>query len=269
MIDYHIHLERGKYTDSWFDRFIKVGKERGIEEFGFVEHLYIFTEASHLLYQNEHVLSMQNKSIDEYFDFLRSKQAGNNIKIGIEVDYIEEREDQIYSFVKDLDVDFLIGSVHYLKDWAFDLDKNWPTDNYEKVYCEYYETLLKLAKSNIFDILGHPGNIAYFGYGPSKEIEEDIVKDFYEKLAKEDIVLEINSGGLYRPAKRIFPQQKWFDYIHKKGIQVTVSSDAHNPENVGYAINNEVVPALKSAGYTHLVSFNKRKKQFKPITVHK
>ncbi len=269
MIDYHIHLERGSFNREWLAKFVETGKARAIEEFGIVEHLYLFKEASHLLYQNDHVIKKQNESIYDYLDFLAKAKEEFNLKIGLEVDYIESRESEIRDFAANFDVDFLIGSVHYLGEWAFDLSKNWPRNDYEAIYIEYYKTLLKLARSNIFDVLGHPGNIAYFGYGPSKEVEDRIVKNFYEELAKENIVLEINAGGLYRPAKRIFPEKKWFKTIKELNIDITVSSDAHDPDDVGYEINNEVIPALQGAGFTHLIGFEKRNKQFKPIKVHK
>jgi histidinol-phosphatase (PHP family) len=265
MIDYHIHLERGPYKKEWLDKFIQVGEENDIKEYGFVEHLYLFTQAKDLLYQNEHVKKMQNRDINEYFSFLQKMKEKYKLKIGLEIDYVEEYEDKIRDFVKDLPVDFLIGSVHYIDGWAFDLDKTWSGKDITEVYKKYYQVLLKAAKSNIFDILGHAGNIAYFGHKPKREIEDRIVASFFEEVSKLDIVLEINSGGLYRPAEIVFPEVRWFEKLNQLGIKLTCSSDAHDPENVGWVINDEIIPALKSAGYTHLVTFNKRKKEYKRI----
>ncbi len=265
MIDYHIHLERGPYDKEWLERFIKVGKSRGIEEFGIVEHLYIFTQAKDLLYQNDHVKKMQKRNINEYFSFLNKMKETYNIKIGLEVDYTEEYEHEIKTFVKDLPVDFLIGSVHYLGSWAFDLDKEWKGKDIEVVYKKYYKTLFKAAKSNIFDVLGHSGNIAYFGYKPKREVENELVLEFYEKISKLDIVLEINSGGLYRPAGVVFPEKRWFKKIKGFDIDLTCSSDAHDPKKVGFAIKEDIIPTLKSVGYNQLVTFDRRQKAYKPI----
>jgi len=265
MIDYHIHLERGKYKKEWLNKFIQVGYKRGIKEFGIVEHLYIFRETEHLLYQNEHVKSMQTRSLDDYFEFLEKMRKEYNIRVGLEIDYVEEFEDSIKEFTKGLPVDYLIGSVHYLNGWAFDLEKDWSDKNIEEVYRDYYSTLLKVARSGIFDILGHPGNIAYFGHKPKWDFEKKLAGDFYKELSKLDIVLEINSGGLYRPAKEVFPNVKLFNQLKKLGIEVTCSSDAHEPKNVGWVINKEIIPSLKDIGYCNLVTFNKRKKIYKPI----
>lgn len=265
MIDYHIHLERGEYKREWLDKFIQVGHQRGIEEFGIVEHLYIFRETEKLLYQNKHVKSMQTRSLNDYFNFLEKMKREYNIKIGLEIDYVEEFEDKIKEFVKDLPVDFLIGSVHYLEGWAFDLDKDWSNKNIEEVYENYYNTLLKVAKGGIFDILGHPGNIAYFGHKPKWDFEKKLVKKFYQNLSNIDIVLEINSGGLYRPVKKVFPNVNWFDELKRLEIEVVCSSDAHDPKNVGWVIKEEIIPALKDAGYYRLVTFDNRKKKYKSI----
>ncbi|MFP4457322.1 MAG: histidinol-phosphatase [Clostridia bacterium] len=265
MIDYHIHLERGEYNSDWLEKFIKVGYQRGIEEFGIVEHLYIFKGTESLLYQNDHVKFMQTKNLDEYFSFLEKMKQKHNIKIGLEIDYVEEFEEKIKEFVKDLPVDFLIGSVHYIDGWAFDLDKDWANRNVREVYNKYYKTLLKAAKSGIFDILGHPGNISYFGHKPNWDFEKPLVESFYQDISNVDIVLEINSGGLYRPAKEVFPKKIWFERLKELEIEVTCSSDAHDPKNVGWVINKEIIPALKSSGFNQLVTFDSRKKGYKAI----
>lgn len=265
MIDYHIHLERGNYTEAWLKEFIDVGHGRGIKEFGIVEHLYLFKEASELLYKNKHVTSMQTRNIADYFKFLTEMKDKYNLKIGIEVDYVEEFEEEIRDFIKDLPVDFLIGSVHYLGEWAFDLNRDWQGRDINDVYKKYYDTLMKAVDSDMFDIIGHPGNIEYFGYKPSSEVEDDLVRNFYNKLAKTDIVVEINSGGLYRPAGIVFPELKWLKTLNELNIEVTCSSDAHDPIHTGWEIQKKIIPALKESGYNQIVTFEKRNKGYRLI----
>lgn len=44
MIDGHIHLERGDYTLSWLNEFIKVALQRNLIEIHLLEHSHRFCE---------------------------------------------------------------------------------------------------------------------------------------------------------------------------------------------------------------------------------
>ncbi len=263
MIDYHIHLERGSYQMAWLQEFIDQGHARGIDEFGIVEHLYLFKESSEIIWQNEHVRETQNKNLADYFSFINQAKRRHPLKLGLEVDYLTTKEEQIREVVKDLPVDFLIGSVHYLGEWAFDLDSDWQGRNIETVYEQYYSTLLKVAQSGIFDILGHCGNIAYYGYVAQNYPQ--LAQAFWHNLAKTDIVVEINTGGLYRPAGVVFPELHWLPLLYELGIQVTLSSDAHDPQHTGWQIIDQAVPALKAAGYRKIATFENRERIMIPI----
>ena len=263
MIDYHVHLERGSYNLKWLNQFLKVGEECGIKEFGIVEHLYMFKEAKGLLYQDDHVKAKQNRNLNSYFNFInQAKELALPVKLGLEVDYVIAKENNIKEFVQDLPVDFLIGSVHYLNGWCFDTNPNWENRDVKEVYELYFKTLLADAKSGIFDILGHCGNIAYHKHRLSAKQEEKLYTKFIEEVSKCNIVLEINSGGLYRPAGVVFPNLKYLNIINECGIEITLSSDAHDPKHTGYRIKELVIPQVKKAGFKKIVTFTSRKKQY-------
>lgn len=43
--DYHVYLETGPYTIEWVKEYLKVAKERGVNDLGFSEHGYRFKQA--------------------------------------------------------------------------------------------------------------------------------------------------------------------------------------------------------------------------------
>jgi histidinol phosphatase-like PHP family hydrolase len=45
--------------------------------------------------------------------------------------------------------------------------------------------------------------------------------------------------------------------FHGAGVRVTLASDAHHPEEAGYA-HDEVVEAARAAGYSHHLRFDSR-----------
>lgn len=264
MLDYHIHLERGPYTIDWFKQFYCRAREVGIRELGIVEHLYLFEEARDILC-NEHTLKLQRGSVYRFIDFVHKlKDMGYPVKLGLEVDYIPEKESQIESLVSSLPLDFVIGSVHYIDGWPFDLDSEWEGRDITRVYQEYYRLLSQASNCGMFDILGHPGNIAYFGHFPNPAALRDIEESFVNNVAGTSIVIEVNTGGFLRPVEQLFPRPELLEALVARGCDFTLSSDAHNPGDVGHRCS-WAVSYLRNRGVKTLVGFSQRRACHHPI----
>ncbi len=44
MIDCHVHLEKGSYTQAWLDEFVKTAVDRRLDEIYILEHSHRFSE---------------------------------------------------------------------------------------------------------------------------------------------------------------------------------------------------------------------------------
>ncbi|MDP3058808.1 MAG: hypothetical protein Q8N36_05065, partial [bacterium] len=91
-----------------------------------------------------------------------------------------------------------------------------------------------------------------------------IENQFLERIRGQDIVLEINAGGLNRPAQEIFPREDMIRRIHQLGFDITVSSDAHCPEHVGFAYL-KVHDLLRAQGFNRVCRWTNRKKEYATI----
>ncbi len=260
MWDYHMHLERGAQTVSYIELFMAKAAGVGIIEIGVTEHLYRFREARNILW-DDYVASRSVNTVGSHVSLIeRAREAGIPVKLGIEADYVPGKEREIERVLKMFPLDYAIGSVHWLDGWAFDLNpRDWEGRSVEAVYRKYYETLGRAAESGLFDVIGHPGNIAYFGHRAPASLLFDLEEEFLSRVARLPVALEINSGGLIRPAKELFPRPDMARRIAERGIPVTTGSDAHRPEDVGNDFPN-LYRQMREWGFREVLTFERRQR---------
>lgn len=266
LIDYHLHLENGPLTRAWLEEFLAVGRERGVEEFGFSEHAYNYRQARNLLDQPW----AQRHSVRNLEDYLfliqEAKEAGWPVKLGLEVDYAPGKEEAICDFLNRYPWDFVLGSVHWLGDWGFDNPEfaaEWERRNPEKVYREYFRLFRQAAESGLFDIMAHPDVIKVFGHRPAMDLTP-----FWEEaasvLASTGLCAEVSTAGWRKPVGELYPAPGFLSICRRFGVPVTLASDAHRPEDVGRDFLR-AVEILRSCGYRELTRFAQRRRTFVPL----
>lgn len=131
-----------------------------------------------------------------------------------------------------------MGSIHFVDDFAFDHKaEHWTGLDVDKIYRRYFEDSVSLAKSRIFDGIGHPDAIKLFGHKPSYSLSE-----YYESLAKElsksNMYADQNSGAARRcpETASLGMNEELLRILKKNRVRISTSSDAHCPEDVGYKI---------------------------------
>lgn len=172
MVDGHIHIERGEYTYEWVNQFVNKAVEKQLDEIWLLEHCYRFEEFVPMY----HSVCAYSNYIDTWFhrqagvlkleNYLSLiKQIRNNqypvkIKFGLEICYFKEFEDFVAELTKGKDFDFLLGSVHFVDNFAFDHKaEHWDGINVDEIYHRYFETSISLAQSCIYDGIAHPDAI--------------------------------------------------------------------------------------------------------------
>jgi histidinol-phosphatase (PHP family) len=183
------------------------------------------------------------------------------IRLGLEVDYLPEQRDWIAELCQAAPWDYLIGSVHYLGDWA--LDSPFETERFaqrpiEQIWAEYWSLYTEAAGSGFFDIMAHPDLVKKFGHRPTGDLRR-----YYEPaiaaLAEADVAIEINTAGLFKNAAEMYPAPTFLEMAYQAGIPLMLSSDAHDPAHVGRAFP-QAAELAKNCGYTHLARFQGRQR---------
>ncbi len=262
MLDYHVHTRYCRHASGEVIEYVRAAIGKGLREIGISDH-YPMIFLPKLSYDD---YSMDLEELPLYMqDIKNSKEMFNsniNVKLGIEVDYYHEKESIIRNINFD-EFDYLIGVIHVIDDWVIDDPRNilkYEEYDLEIFYSNYFTEVEKLIRSDLFDIIGHIDVIKKFNHIPRNGIEEYIMPCF-ELIAKKELCVEINTSGIDRAVKDTYPGQTFFSKMYEMGIQVTLGSDAHKPSEIGRYFDN-ILKTLKKAGYSRIVSFKNREKDF-------
>lgn len=250
MIDGHIHIERGAYTLDWIKQFVRKAVEMELDEICLLEHCYRFEEFvpmyDSVCAHSEYVAAWfhEKAGVHELADYLelieriRNEPFPVEIKFGLEICYFKEFEGFISELTKGKGFDFLLGSIHFVDDFAFDHKaEHWTGLDVDTIYRRYFEDSISLAESGIFDGIGHPDAIKLFGHKPSYSLS-----GYYEGLARElsksNMYADQNSGAFRRCPKTasLGMDEELLRILKRNHVKIITSSDAHCPEDVGYKI---------------------------------
>ena len=252
MIDLHNHTPLCNHADGTPDEFIKKAIEKGIKIYGFADH-------APMEFDYEYRMGFDDMDrYEEEIKKLKEKYKGKiEILLGYEVDFTPVVDKRVL----ERNVDYLIGSVHFLDNWGFDnpeFIKEWDKRDVDDVYREYFSKIEKMASSKLFDIAGHIDLVKVFGHKPKTDIK-DLAKDALKAIKKSGMAIEINTAGLRKPVKELYPSNELLEMILNEGIDITFSSDAHSPEQVGYKLK-DTIEKLKNMGLNEAVYFKNREK---------
>ncbi len=278
LTDYHLHLRpdghdadvaRYHTTDN-VERYRAAADERGIAELGVSEHVYRFVQALDV-WRHPFWETFAHDDIDEYCAFVREH---TDLRLGIEADYVQGAEDRMANLLEARDFDYVVGSVHFMRGGAVDMDDYsvWGSgQSVEDVWTRYFQEIGEAARSGLFDIAAHPDLVKYWGRpsptSPQRTPEGDL-RRYYEPavegIAEGGIAVEMSTAGLRKPAGELYPAQAFLEMCVDAGIPVALSSDAHRPEDVG-ADYERALEALDAAGVRELCVFERRQRRLEPI----
>ncbi len=277
MFDYHIHSKLCRHAEGELEDYVLSAIDKKFSEIGFSEHTpYQFLSKN--LPIKEYGMSLTELE-EKYFseiDRLREKYNGQIIiKTGLELDYLGWKHNEIEDLIKKYNekLDYIIGSIHILDIpdigiWGID-DMRF-IDNYNKagvnkIHDHYFDEMEDLIKSRTFDIIGHYDLLKKFGFRPSnKNKYYQRMEQILDLMKKEKMCLEVNTAGLRKKVKEIYPEEKIIKMAIERDISIIISSDSHKPEEIGYKFE-ECKNNLKKLGLQKLCKFNKRKKEFIPL----
>ncbi|WP_343840259.1 histidinol-phosphatase HisJ family protein [Salinibacillus aidingensis] len=269
LTDYHVHMaETGEFTTDYLKEYLQKAKEKGIEELGISEHAYFFHETSDII-SNPWIDNRRGLNFKDYQQFFDQARAeGLNIKMGIEMDYRPGKEKEMEAFINARPFDYVIGSVHWIGDWGIDLAihrEEYEKRDINKAYEQYFDQIVTLAESELFDFVGHIDLIKIFSYKPD---DQNFVEKQYDRaveaLAKSGTCIEISTAGLRKPVGEIYPDPILLQKCYEAGVGIVTCSDAHAPKHVGYAFDQSLELA-RSIGYKEIQVFNQRRRETYPL----
>ncbi len=278
LTDYHLHLRPDDadasaerfHTPANAERYRLAASEQGIAELGVSEHVYRFRQALEL-WRHPFWERYAVDDIDEYCSFVREQ---TDLRLGIEADFVAGAEDRTAAMLESRDFDYVVGSVHFIRDGAVDMDDYgvWdpkrPELSPERIWSRYFETVAESARSGLFDIIAHPDLVKIWGSAHPERVPDRDLRFYYEPaveaFAEAGVAVEISTAGLRKPAGEIYPARAFLEMCQEAGLPLALSSDAHVPADVGSGYE-QALELLGELGVGELCVFEGRRRRLEPI----
>ena len=173
------------------------------------------------------------------------------------------REDRIASLLEAREWDYVVGSVHFVRDAPSTRGTEWEHvwgrgDRPEKVWQRYFETLAEAARSGLYDIMAHPDLVKV--WGSARPLPEGDLRHYYEPaveaMLEAGVAVELSTAGLRKPVGELYPAPALLEMAVDAGLPIALSSDAHEPDQLGYRYE-DAVAALADVGVTELCVFER------------
>lgn len=255
--DYHMHTPLCRHAKGEPTEYSARALELGFREIGFSDH-------SPMRRDDFDDWRMFASQLDEYVENVRRAQKDHpslSIKLALEVDYLPGHEEWIRELAARHSWDYFIGSVHYVSEtWDFDNPaklSEWRSRDPYEVWSTYFERMTMAAETGLFQIMGHADLAKKFCFIPKQDCTA-LFSRFLDACAKKQTAIELNTAGLRKDCKEIYPSRAILQLAYNKKVAITFGSDAHAPAEVGLDFDKAVQMA-RDVGYTHYLRLDQRK----------
>lgn len=237
--------------------------------------------SSHAPVPFENNFSLKEERFDEYISTIRAlkdKYSENiNIFLSLEIDYIPGITKDFEKFVRKGNLDYTIGGVHLVRNkekqglWFIDGPRQETYDNgltkffngnIRKGVETYYHQLQEMIVTQKPDIIAHIDKIKMHNkdryFSEDEKWYQDLVWKTLKYIAGEtNCIVEVNTRGIYKKrSDSLFPGLQILEQILHLKIPVTLSSDAHKPDELN-SYFDETIYLLKDIGFNELLCFSK------------
>ena len=261
--DYHMHTPLCRHASGEPVEYAAHAVKLGLTEIGFTDH-------SPMRRDDFDNWRMRADQLDEYVEKVRRARREHPsllIRLGLEVDYLPGQEEWIRELAARHPWDYFIGSVHYVShDWAVDnpeMLSRWRERDAFEVWSVYFDWLTRAVQSGLFEIIGHADLPKKFGFVP-KEDCTPLFEKFLRAAKEADVAIELNTAGLRKECREIYPAPNFLRLAHAHGVPITFGSDAHAPGEVGMDWA-KAVELARATGYTQRCQFVQRRRTFLPL----
>lgn len=273
-IDLHVHTPYSGHASGSVEEAVQYAIQNHFTILGFSEH-FPYPDGYHEPIPD---CVVPGNRWAEYMKEIRSLQSAYmdqlDIRIGVEIDYLPDYEEFIRNKVEAMHFDYVYGSVHLINDIGIDYKDKYLQEHLEilggadTLWEKYWQSLEALIHMQVCDLLAHldlPKKLK--SAQPTKD-QTDASRHILELMKKNDLVLEINTGGIDRGwLREPYPSRQILKHAAELGIEMTFGSDAHAPDQIGRHFDM-AVDLLKAYGWKKIVAFKNRKKEYISLYEH-
>lgn len=265
--DLHVHSYFSSDSSEQPERIIETAICRGFSSICFTDHHDIDFPVS----EEEPDMNFQ-LDFEAYFQKLNLLKTqyrhAIEVRVGVEMGLCPEIDDKVTNLVAQYPFDFVIGSSHLT---SLKNGDPYHPDYYEgktniQAYREYFisETEnVKLTKA--FDVYGHLDYAVRYCPDPAFTYRfhdyYDIFETLFRLLIENGKGIEINTAGILKMGMAHPHIEALKLYKKMGGEMITVGSDAHVRENIGYGFET-AEELMKECGFRYYTTFKDRQPDF-------
>lgn len=262
--DYHVHTPYCGHAQGKIIQYVEKAIEAGLGEIGFSDHLgrYYLTKSQKKRYWD---WGMSERDLARYFaELLHVREVYEDdiqIKIGLEIDFIDGADELLESIVSLYPFDFYLCSIHCLPRFGWKHLANYTKCDSYSLYKEYFSMARAALNSGMFHSLAHLDFIWRYIQWPDNKSEEMIneIDETLRTASQSSTKIEINANGYIWSQNRNIEQNDPFDIMLDKiklhNTPITIGSDAHEPQLVA-KVFPELITLLKCKGIHSFYRFN-------------
>lgn len=286
LMDYHSHHYRCAHARGSIEDYIEAAIEKGLSEIGISDHFPFAAATSNPKLKSlpkSTTMSMTEEEFPEYIQEikdLRDQYSGRiKVRISTEVGFVTsgkhlDRQKALLEPVMD-DLDYLLCAIHDVK-----LDGHPPifinmakgaeilaTHGEDRIHLAYIQRLRDMVECGYFDIVAHLDNHKLLWLPDEPVYSEAVWRELLEVLdliKAQGMAVEINTSGPIKGALSQFPSDNIVKALIERDIPLTLSSDAHRPQNIAYQFQDFIDKARRWE-LTHLCTYEKRKQRLVPV----
>jgi len=255
-LDYHIHSNFSSDSDASALGICKSAIRKDIPEIGLAEHYDLHSKEPKPVFYRPGVWW-------EEIERIRKRLDGRLIlRAGLEIGEPHLFPGEVRTLLDQYHYDFVIGSLHYVGDDLMFDNELLARKGADGIMQSYFLELEKMTRDPQFDILGHMdvpvrnGGPIWKSYDPRRY--EAPIRAVLQNCIDHGIALEVNSGGLRRPANNLMPDLRILQWYREMGGQrLTLGSDAHTPSDVGLHLD-QALNAIRESGWRSITRYERR-----------
>lgn len=221
--DFHTHIVR-----SSAKQMVQMAKEKYLRVLGFSEHIFQMTEARPLLPHTPQEGPFL--TLNEYFRQIQSaaEQEMFDVRIGLEVDFVPDKNAELWQAIAGREWDFLIGSVHEIDGILFEQPQKRGREEGEALWLRYFELLRAAVSCGKFSLVSHPVRMrATNPFLPSRL--DDELEHLAAEAARHNVALEINGYDILTYSSLV---KRLVRACALQRTPISVGSDAHIPHGI-------------------------------------
>jgi len=153
------HTSLCNHAEGSISEYIEKAIKNNTEYYGFSDHAPMGFDPKYRMALSD--MSSYEKEVLDAKELYKDKIE---ILLGYEVDYLDGHMDKR---VLEADVDYLIGSVHFIDKWGFDNPEfigKYEEMDIDEIWQKYFDSIEAMANSKLFDIVGHLDLIKVFKF---------------------------------------------------------------------------------------------------------